>query len=110
MNYKELTGQESGIFIHLSSNEAIICNWGSEQCNDCEPMVFLDGLVWKPIDEEVHWEKINEDVPLDNWLDCCDFIWDPNNDNATTHWGTVDGDVYGTEDSKLIIVAPKGWN
>lgn len=110
MNYTELTGQESGIWIYLASNEAIICNWSSEQCNDCKPLVFLDGLVWKPIDEEVRWKKINENVPLDNWLDCCDYIWDPNNDNAVTNLGLLDGDVYVTDDSRMVIVAPKGWN
>ena len=117
MNYVELTGQESGIWIYKGDKEALICNWSADNCEDCRPIIFGFGwdLIWMPIDEddeEKEWVKTHEDIQLDDWMDCVTVIYDPNNDANKEYWFNVTGDVYeyGGPSGDYVILAPKGWN
>lgn len=110
MNYTELTGQESGIWIYKENKAALIVNWSSSDSEDREPVVFGDICqVWFPPsnDEPVKWVKTAEEVDLDDYLTDIDLIWDANND-ATKGLEGMTGDVW--ESDEYIIVAPKGWN
>lgn len=108
MNYTELTGQESGIFIYKESNQAIICNWASDNTADCRPTVFLEKLVWMPVEEDINWELITTGATLDGWMDDCSIIYDENGDSYNTDWSSVQGKFY--ESDKYMIIAPEGWN
>lgn len=113
MNYTELTGQESGIWIYKASNEAVVCNWGSSGCEGNMPTIFAGNLVWFPINDngekyEYEWEKTHEDVKLKDWLDDITVVYDDNNDMDADDVDSWTGDVYETED--FVILTPKGWN
>lgn len=111
MNYEELTGQESGIWIYkkpLTTPRAIICNWSSDYCDGCMPLVFENGLVWLPIDEDTNWELVADGATLDCWMDDCEVIYDENGDAFNTDWSLTKGKFY--EGGDYVIIAPEGWN
>ncbi|MBQ2619766.1 MAG: hypothetical protein IJF84_00335 [Thermoguttaceae bacterium] len=114
MNYKEMTGQESGIWIYrkpLDNPRGIICNWDSDTCSGCMPLVFDDGLVWMSMDITTtgdHWKKTGNEVNLSDWLYDVEIIYDANNNVEDEHWDYMLGDVYEHED--YVILAPKDWN
>ena len=106
MNYTELTGQESGIFIYKEPDQAIICNWSSVESDNRRPMVFGEYLLWPPMDKEVHWEWAGSDVDIDEWMKSFDIIYDENNDAENGFHEKAE--VYDCGD--YMILAPKGWN
>ena len=110
MNYQELTGQESGIWIYTTNGkyQAIVCNWGSSRCNHCMPMLFCNELVWLPIKDKSEWRKTEENVDLYDYLDDTEVLYDENLDLTQLDSETITGDVY--ENDSYIILAPKGWN
>ena len=111
MNYTELTGQESGIWIYRESNEAIICNWNHDIPTADRPVIFCGDLFWAHLDGTIDgngWKKTATDVPLNDWLDDVYILYDANHDADDPEWSNMTGDVY--ENGESVILAPKGWN
>lgn len=114
MTYVELTGQESGIWLHRSiftHPKAIILNWSSSVSSDCIPLVFDDGIVWLPVmddSDRYQWKKTGEGVELNSWLENTEIIYDANKDAEKESFKSLVGDVY-TNDNYAIL-APRDWN
>lgn len=109
MNYVELFGQESGIWIYKQNGAALIVNWSSVDCNGREPVVFYGGLVWlPPACESSEWAKTAADVNLDEYIidNVGELIYDANND--APYCDGMTGDVWETDN--YIVLIPRGWN
>lgn len=114
MTYVELTGQESGIWLHrgvFKYPKALILNWSLPRSSNCIPLVFDDGIVWFPAIDESEaecWNKVAENVELSKWLDTAKIIYDANKDAEKESFKHLVGDVY--ENGNYAILTPKDWN
>jgi len=100
-NLRELTGQESGIVIHVDGT-AIICNWSDL---DGIPRIFATGLVGLPDDLPAAtniYHTDNLDPVYDDIMDVYDHSAEQEEELP------LSGTVYDLADG-TIIIAPDSW-